>query len=129
MSVPLCGDLARGRRFVLDLLAWDRVALFLGTAWTVREPDGARGAPYVVSSRAKARVTAQRDIGSVVLARWLARAAAGQVVTYANGNSLDLTARNLAVVDRREHWEGPSGPHRPGRLCRVTIVLVMSVPP
>ena len=104
MSVALCGDLARGRRFVLDLLAWERVTQFLGSEWTVREPDGPNGPAYVISTRAQALATARRETGHVVLARWLARAQPGQVVTY-RGDTLDLTARNLVLADRREHWD------------------------
>ena len=105
VSVPLGGDLARGRRLFLDLLAWDRVKLLLGTEWVVTEPTGPDGPAYVTSARVKVRATAQRTTGNVVLARWLARAEPGQVVTYRNGDTLDLTGRNLAVVDRAEFWE------------------------
>ncbi len=104
-SVPLQGDLARGRRFVLDLLAWDRVVMFMGSEWCVTEPAGPDGPAYVTSGRVKARTTAQRTAGIVVLGRWLARAEAGQVVTYRNGDTLDLTSRNLIVEDRGEFWE------------------------
>ena len=105
MSVALVGDLARGRRFVLDILAWERVTMFLGPEWTVREPAGPDGPAYVTSGRVKARAIAQRTTGNVVLARWLARAEAGQVVSYRNGNTLDLTGRNLVLEDRKEHFD------------------------
>ena len=105
MEVPLSGESGAGKVMVLDLLDWDRVCLFLGAEWTLKDVGHAL---YVVSRRKQAlRHAGQRDgsAGSLRLARWLAGAGEGQVVTYANGDTMDLRRCNLRLEGRGEHWE------------------------
>ncbi len=109
MSVPLRGDVANGRRFLIDLLAWERVKLLLGEGWTLKQPIGQDGPAYVVSGRVGVRATVRGGPGVVVLARWLVRAEPGTIVSYVTGDTLDLTGRDLAVVERREFWGRFSG--------------------
>ena len=105
MSVPLYGELARGRRFFLDLLDWERVKLFLGDEMIVTEPKGATGPAYVSTKRTKALTAARSDGSSVILSRWLMGATPGHVISYCDGDTLNLVRRNLVIVDRKEHWD------------------------
>ncbi len=107
-SVPLVGELGAGKRFFVDLLTFDRMKLLAGEEWTLIQPSGAGTAAYVASRRQRAQKAAGEDhtAGTCVrLARWIMRAEAGQIVSYRNGDTLDLTARNLIVEDRGEFWE------------------------
>lgn len=111
MSVPLYGAVAKGRRFYVDLLDWERIKLFLGEEMCANEPKGDKGPAYVISKRAKA-ITAARSKGFVViLARWLTGATPGHVIAYRDGDSLNLIRSNLVIIDRREHWDA----HRASR--------------
>ena len=97
-SVSLKGTLGQGRRMVLDDADWRRVERVLGADWGLREL--VNGGLYVVSRR---KASAGPGLPPTpVLARYLARAVASQVVAYRNGDTLDLTRPNLVVVDRRE---------------------------
>ena len=74
MSVLLTGALGEGKSMLLDLLQWDRVAMLLGTEWTLRAPAGRSGPLYVTSARKQARSFAGSRDGSasqLSLARWL----------------------------------------------------------
>ena len=108
MSVPLIGEIGAGRRFVVDLLTFDRMALFVGEGWTLIQPGGPGAGVYVASRRQQAQQTSGEGGGAgsyVRLARWIMRASPGSVVTYRDGDLLNLTGRNLALEDRREFWE------------------------
>ena len=108
MSVPLTGELGAGKRFLVDLLTFDRMALFTGEEWTLIQPSGLGTATYVVSNRKRAQRAAAGDSGllaRVRLARWIAHAPSGTVVTYRDGDALNLTGGNLIVEDRGEFWD------------------------
>ncbi len=108
MSVPLTGELGAGKRFLVDLLTFDRMALFTGEEWTLIQPSGPGTATYVASNRKRAQRAAAGDsatLSRVRLARWITHAPSGTVVTYRDGDALNLTGGNLIVEDREEFWE------------------------
>ena len=108
MRVPLTGEIGTGRHFIVDLLTFDRMKLFAGQDWTLVQPGGPGATAYVASRRRQAQRAAEDVDGAgryVRLARWIKRAPKGSVVTYADGDALNLTDRNLVLVDRKEFWD------------------------
>ena len=99
VSTGLKGTLGRGRRMVLDDADWRRVVMVLGALWEVRETHGRH---YVVSPTSpKDRAPGAPPVK--VLARYLAGAKVGELVSYRDGDPFNLTRRNLCVTgDRRE---------------------------
>ena len=110
VAVPLRGVPGAGKRMVLDAFVWDRVKAVLGTDWLWK--GGPDGSGYVVSTRKQAVAYA---LGSpvLVLARYVAGAPLGTVVTYLDGNALNLTRGNLEVRDRVEFMARLTGHERP----------------
>ena len=97
ISVPLTGICRPGERMVIDEAVWQRVQATLGSHWGVQEVKP--GVRYVVTRRVEAVKAAGEGHGRVVrLARYIAGAKRGEVVTYRDGNPLNVTLANLAVV-------------------------------
>lgn len=91
VAVGLRGTLGQGRAMIVDDADWGRVKLALGERWGLKEAKP--GYLYVVSKGV------QRGL---VLARWLMGAKPGEVVSYINGDRLDVRRVNLATVARAE---------------------------
>lgn len=110
VAVPLRGVPGAGKRMVLESFMWDRVKAVLGTDWLWKgNPDGSG---YVVSTRKQA-VAYAAGSPVLVLARYVAGAPPGTVVTYLDGDALNLTRGNLEVRDRVEFMARLTGHDRP----------------
>ena len=98
VSVRLTGKRGEDHQMILDAEDWSQVKFVLGAEWTLKDASGRVG--YVVSRRR----TPANEGGPrlMVLARWITGAGRGTVVTYRDGNSLNLTRKNLEVVGQRE---------------------------
>lgn len=120
MSVPLTGELGAGKRFIVDLLTFDRMALFVGEDWTLIQTGGPSSVAYVGSRRQQAQ-RAMRGAGAhgaaVKLGRWIMHAPPGSAVGYRDGDPLNLTGRNLLLWDDcREHFEAHRATRKPAGL-------------
>ena len=99
IAVNLMGALGRGKQMVLDVFVWERIKLVLGADWCWR--SNGFGGGYVVTTRKRA--TAYADGQPIlILARHIALAGHGDLVTYRDGDTLNLTRGNLELVSRKE---------------------------
>lgn len=99
VAVNLMGALGRGKQMVLDVSVWERVKLVLGADWRWK-PNGFGGG-YVVTTRKQATAYADGQ-PLMILARYVALARDGNLVTYRDGDTLNLTRGNLELVSRKE---------------------------
>jgi len=84
---------------ILDATTWDWVKAVLGEDWLWREGVGGKG--YVATERKRA-VAHAAGTPVLVLARYIAKAPPGTVVTCRDGNALNLARGNLDLWDRGE---------------------------
>jgi hypothetical protein len=94
VAVKLQGANANGEEMVVDEWEWPRIRLAFGDVWGVLVNRGYR---YVVAIGRH---------GGLRLARWIAGAKGGEVVSYRNGDSLDLRRSNLVVVAKEQFVAG-----------------------
>lgn len=89
--IPLRGKHGEGRAAVLD--ADDHARLCAASAGPLSVLSDGKGNTYVVSPRGIGRPHRNE-----LVARWIVGARRGEVVTYHDGNSLNLRRRNLLVL-------------------------------
>ncbi len=94
LAVELSGALGAGRVFRIDEADWHYVTASHGAAWGLVGSGDGYGSLYVRKHRAAG--------GAVTLARLLAGAQPGEVVSYFDGDPLNLTRCNLLVSTRAE---------------------------
>jgi len=103
VRIPLRGKAGDGRFATLDAADWQHVRETWGDVWTLR--SNGFGKDYVSSRRAILRpLTGQPASHNVVarLARLLLGAQRGDIVVYLDGDTLNLTRRNLSLLKRRK---------------------------
>ena len=100
VAVDLVGSFAAGRRMVLDCADWSRVKFLHGAEWSLK-PAHAGGPGCVMCRRRSASSAAGPSFH--VLARLITGARPGEVVTYGDGDPLNLTRANLHVMPKTEH--------------------------
>ena len=98
VTVCLVGCFAVERRMIIDCSVWSRIKLLHGAEWTLKPAHNGPG--YVVSRRRSAYPVASTRL--TVLARLITKAAPGTVVTYRDGNPLNLMSANLHVMSKVE---------------------------
>lgn len=103
VAVDLVGSFARGSRMVLDCADWSRVKLLHGAEWLLK-PAHTGGPGYVMCRRRSASCAEGPKLQ--VLARLITGARQGEVVTYRDGDPLNLTRANLYVMAKAEHAAG-----------------------
>lgn len=98
VAVCLVGSFAQQRRMLLDCSEWSRIKFLHGPEWTLKP---ARNGPGYVVSRRRAALPGGA-VRLAILARLITNAAPSAVVTYLDGNPLNLTSDNLHVVSKTE---------------------------
>ena len=83
-------------RMQIDVSDWERVKASHGSRWTRSKDDG-----FVVS-RQRGHHRSANEPRTVVLARIVAGAGPGTVVTYGDGNRLNLRSANLLTIAKGE---------------------------
>lgn len=98
VTVPLVGKHGQGRSMTIDAEDWTKVRETWGSDWTLI-PNG-QGRDYVSSSRHALRDLAdQPGSGDTTrLSRLLMGALRGEVVTFIDGNPLNLRRSNLRLL-------------------------------
>lgn len=98
VAVGLVGSFAGERKMLLDSSDWSRIKFQYGPEWTLKPTHNGTG--YVVSRRRAALPGPATRVA--ILARLVTNAAPDAVVTYLDGNSLNLTSANLQVMRKTE---------------------------
>jgi hypothetical protein len=83
---------------VLDCSEWSRIKVIHGAAWMLQSAHSGPG--YVVSRRRAALPTPGTRFA--ILSRLITNAPPGNVVTYRDGNPLNLTIANLHILSKAE---------------------------
>jgi hypothetical protein len=83
-------------RMQIDGSDWERVKASYGSRWTISNDGG-----FVVSRRLGHNRPANEP-RTVVLARIITGASAGNVVTYSDGNRLNLRSSNLLIMSKAD---------------------------
>jgi hypothetical protein len=102
VAVELSGVHGFGREMLLDADDWTRVSTEITQFWSVAKINGK---DYVYSGTTTAAAIARQTSKSTMLhlARFLAQPGKGQNVRFIDGDNLNLTRGNLAIVDRSTH--------------------------